>query len=351
MKILFACNELRGGGTEKVVTTLTNYLLSKEHEVHLIIFNNIIEVDIHEKLNLHIVDVKLKYQKINNLRSKIKILEKDIPFDLIISNNTETDYYMRKLNHPNIFFCIHTTFSKAYLDNKSYIKKLRRLIRFHFRYKNQNIITVCNGVKDDLINKVYIKPKTIRTIYNPIDVNETKKLALEENIIKEKDYIVHVANYGDMKRYDLLISAYKESNIDEKLVLVGNRVKENTYELVEKLGLENKIIYTGYVKNPYPIIKNAKLLVVSSDFEGFGMVIIEALVLNTLVVSTNYTHGASEIMMNELANNLVPTNNLYALADKIKEVLNNKELHNIDFDKYIEKFKVEHIVNQYLELV
>lgn len=197
-----------------------------------------------------------------------------------------------------------------------------------------------------------IKPKTIRTIYNPINFKLINNLSLEENIIKEKDYIVHIANYGKVKGHDLLIKAYKQANINLKLVLVGKNVKQNTINLVKELGIEDKIIFVDYVKNPYPILKNAKLLVVSSSYEGFSMVLAESLALNTITISTDCKSGPNEILIDELRNNLVPINDINSLSSKILEVINNYDnFYELNYDKFVQKFDSKKIAKQYINLI
>ncbi|MCT7447124.1 glycosyltransferase [Aliarcobacter skirrowii] len=352
MKILLASNSLRGGGVESVLITLSNYLISQNHEVHLLNFNSFKEVDINPLLKRHVIEAR-KPNRISNLKKLISDLEKDTPFDLILSNQTETDHFMRELKNKNIYFVLHANFTQTYIIGKPILKKIRRIFRFRNRYKNLNIISVCNGVKDDFINNLKIKPASIKTIYNPIDSLYIERLSQEENIINEDNYIVHIANYSLLKRHDLIIKAYKLSNIKEKLVLIGTNVKENMLNLVKELDIEDKVIFTGFIKNPYPIIKNAKILVHSSDYEGFGMVLLESLSLKTLVVSTNYVYGANEILTDELSKYLVPTNNISALANKIKSTIDEIDNNSIriNFDKCIEKFRVNYIANQYLELI
>ena len=176
MKILLANNELRGGGAEKVILTLINEFLVMKHEVHLIIFDNIIEVDIPNNLILHIIDNKNKFIKIYKLKSLMKKLEHETRFDLVLSNLPETDYFMRKLNHQNIYFCIHTTLSKAYIENKGFIKRFKRKIKFNLLYKNQNIITVSNGVKDDFLKnmKIPFLPSSFADCKSSLRLSEEK---------------------------------------------------------------------------------------------------------------------------------------------------------------------------------
>lgn len=352
MKILLANNELRGGGAEKVILTLINEFLVMKHEVHLIIFDNIIEVDIPNNLLLHIIDNKNKFIKIYKLKSLMKKLEQETRFDLVLSNLPETDYFMRKLNHQNIYFCIHTTLSKAYIENKGFIKRFKRKIRFNLLYKNQNIITVSNGVKDDFLKNMKIKPKSIQTIYNPINFEIINKLSSEGNVINEDNYIVHIGNYGKVKCHELLLKAYKNSNLDLKLVLIGKNVKENTINIVKELNIEDKVVFTGYLKNPYNILKNAKLLIMSSSYEGFSMVLVEALALKTIPISTDCTSGPNEILIDELKDNLVPINNIKELSSKILEVINNyKKFDNLNYEKFIQKFEARKIANKYINLV
>src|SRR5690606_41148696 len=103
----------------------------------------------------------------------------------------------------------------------------------------------------------------------------------------EKPYIVNVGKFKQQKRHDILIKAYAKANVQEKLVLVGTgELLEASKKLVKDLGIEDKVIFTGFKKNPYPYIKHAKLMVVSSDFEGFSIAILEALALGTPIIST-----------------------------------------------------------------
>lgn len=73
---------------------------------NLIIFDNIIEVDIPNNLILHIIDNKNKFVKIYKLKSLMKKLEQETRFDLVLSNLPETDYFMRKLNHIKIYIFV-----------------------------------------------------------------------------------------------------------------------------------------------------------------------------------------------------------------------------------------------------
>jgi glycosyltransferase involved in cell wall biosynthesis len=116
---------------------------------------------------------------------------------------------------------------------------------------------------------------------------------------------------------------------------------------VEELGLQDKVIFKGFNSNPFPYIKNAKALVLSSDFEGFGMVLVEALVLGTPIVSTDCPSGPNEILVDELKPFLSPVGDSEALAKNIKKMVSQPiKITEI----YTDRFNAEVSARQYLSL-
>ena len=100
-----------------------------------------------------------------------------------------------------------------------------------------------------------------------------------------------------------------------------------------ELDVSDKVELLGLQTNPYPYIKNADLFVLSSKFEGYGIVIKEALLLKIPVLSTKTT-GPVEILDNEKYGIIVP-NNDNSIKDKLKEILENQKI----LDKYKKNLK------------
>ena len=122
----------------------------------------------------------------------------------------------------------------------------------------------------------------------------------------------------------------------------------NLLNLIEELGLRNKIILPGFQANPYIWMKHADLFVPSSDYEGFGNVIVESIICGTKVVSTDCPSGPSEILTGELAQFLCPPGDPVALAEKIKLALEcNLEIK----PGYYERFSIENCAEKYLNLI
>ena len=126
--------------------------------------------------------------------------------------------------------------------------------------------------------------------------------------------------------------------------------KEKIENMIRNKNLQEYIKLLGVKKNPYPWIKNSKLLVHSSRYEGFGLVLVEALILDKVVISTNCKVGPREILDNEKYGSLVEVGNYNAMAQEILELLQEnsikKEKYLSNIDKSVERFDKRNIIKQ-----
>jgi len=116
--------------------------------------------------------------------------------------------------------------------------------------------------------------------------------------------------------------------------------------LAEELNIADRVIIKGFTANPYPYIKHAHLLVLSSDSEGFGNVLVEALICQTPVVSTRCPGGPAEILTGELARGLAEMND-ESLADTIRSVYENPPVIN---QQLLETYGITAICQKYAAL-
>lgn len=368
-KICLIIGNLSGGGAERVTINLATALAKLGHQVDVILSYNKIDYSLDDfNFKVHIVAP--------NKNALQKTIELNGEYDLIVSSLYREHKVCKEAKLPNMYFCIHSTISMklhikysnlrlvAYLG-RGPLKFIRKTAHYFDKinhpffvkdlYKNQNLITVSDGVKTDLL-KFGVKPKTVQTIYNPFDFNYIKQQA-EKYKVEEQDYIIHVGRFVTAKRHDILIRAYAQSGIKQKLIILGdtcndvntNRITSETRKIAEELGLQDqdKVIFKGFISNPYPYIKNAKALVLSSDFEGLPTVLIEALILGVPIVSTDCPSGANEILIHDLAQFLSPVGDVEALAANIKKMIDNPIKIT---EKYFARFSSEKSAEQYLAL-
>lgn len=361
--ICLIVDRLNGGGAERVVLSLATALANLGHCVCIISLGNKVAFDIKDaKFKVHFAEQKqhplrfIKYFKVARRAKNVskKMVRIGINFDLVVANLTQSSELCRALKLPNLYHCVHnivsvnTKYQQKGQEIKRFIRKISHPIRMKSRFKDQNLIAVSNGVKDSVLD-LDIQPKSVQTIYNPFDFTDIQNQA-EKYQVDEKDYIIHVGRFSQEKRHDILIKAYKKSDIGQKLLLFGddnNPTGKEIRQLVAYLDLTDRVIFKGFNPNPFPYIKNAKCLALSSDYEGFGMVLVEALVLGVPVVSTDCPSGPSEILIDELQPFLSPVGDIDALAKNIKKMVENpiKITPN-----YYQKFSADECVKKYLAL-
>jgi glycosyltransferase involved in cell wall biosynthesis len=205
--------------------------------------------------------------------------------------------------------------------------KHNRLESFYTRllYADTNLVAISSGVNDSLENRLEAyscKSKSIRLIPNPIPVAEIQRLADEPvSSLPDKPYLVHVARLTYQKNQHLLIEAYHRAGVSEKLVIVGAGQDEaELKKLVKRLGIENKVLFVGQQVNPFPWMKHAKAFILSSRYEGFGLVLAESMTCGTQVVAVDCPGGIRDVLIEEQSR-LIAEPTVDGLAAKIVEAL------------------------------
>jgi glycosyltransferase involved in cell wall biosynthesis len=359
--IVFLIDTLVGGGAEKVVITLASALINRGYSIHLIITENCINYDIPKEINLHILSNSAKITGIKfldryilsrRLKEKIKIISSEYCIKYFFSNLSRS-HIVSKLAKIDCYYIIHNNLSESFkVRKKTKLKYTLAVLQARLLYNNEKIITVSKGVKNDLIEKIKIKPKSITVIYNPFDINDIMEKAEQFNkyILSYKPYIIYVGSFKKQKRLDRLLKSYALAKTEHKLIILGEGSKQekNVLEqLITYLNITNKVIFIGWQKNPYNWIKHANLLLLTSDYEGLPTVLIESLICNTPIVSTNCPSGPNEILTDDLEKFLVKSFDENLIAIKINEVLNDEIM--INETNYI-KFSIDNITKEYLEL-
>jgi len=328
--IILYVKNLKGRGVQKVYLNLAKGFINKGYNVYFVIRENKIDFDIDFLKNFYIFEKNFTKQ-FDNLLSTL-----NNPY--IIANDVKTTLNLKNVIPNNIIYTIHMLWSKRIIK-KLRFKKWWELKKLYF---NKNIVTVSKAVENDIVNILKLKPKNIKTIYDPFDVNEIIKLS-NEKINISYPYIINVGALEKEKNHKFLIKSFSKLKIPHKLVIIGDgSLKENLIKYTKKLHLEHKVIFLGFVKNPYPYIKNASLMVSTSKDEALPGSIIESLILKTPVVSTD-SEGVKEILVNELQPYIFKSSTNF--ENLILQALNN---YPIILDKYINKFDIETVTNHYI---
>jgi len=231
-------------------------------------------------------------------------------------------------------------------------KVLKRLRKF------DKIICVSKEIKEDLTKEFIELNGKVENIYNSMDrkkilfkSNEITDLTSREKELLKKNYLLMVSRLdGKVKDFETLISAYEKykKNNEEGTTLLyilgEGSYREKLIELIERKKLKNNILLLGKKLNPYPWIKNSKILIQSSKTEGLPTTLIEGLILKKLMIATDCKTGPREILDNGNLGVLVPVNDSEIMSEKIVELLEeNSELkykieNNLQNDDYLKKY-------------
>lgn len=322
MKIAHVIVNLGKGGGQRSTIDLIR-ATEDTFDNHLILLENKRNYDIPDIKTYSLSEDKKIYKKFDLLgdyllSKKLQKLLNELQVDLVISHMEVTAKIVRFINLPKIFYMrVDISQELETLKEKSSFRYKKRKRLYKKLFDNQNLITISKDTEKNICK--FIKPKKIETIYNPFDKEKIRQLALEKVDIPKTEYIIQIGSGIRKKRQDILLEAF--SKIEDKkikLFLLGTAENKDILNLIKKFNIEKeRIIFKSFAQNPYPYIKNAKLLVLSSDREGLPRVIVESLILKTPVVSTDCDTGPREILVDELKQYLSTVNDPLDLKEKI----------------------------------
>jgi glycosyltransferase involved in cell wall biosynthesis len=358
-KISLFIPTLEGAGAEKIVLTLANSFVSKGYHVDLIV-------------------IKFKGAFCEQVDSSINVINlncKRVIFSLFplinYLNLNKPDILLASLTHINIVSIIAGLFSrvktKVIVIEHSLKTKLFKNLNLKnrmvdlfmlFTYpKAYRVVAVSKEVAKNISVRSGIELSKIDIINNPIYSNSII-LKSKENLNhpwfleNQPPVILSVGRLTEEKNFSLLIRAF--ANVRNKynvrlLILGEGKLREQLTALASKLGVEKDFCMPGFVENPYAYMSRASLFVMSSDYEGFGNVLVEAMACGTPIISTNCPGGPAEILENGLWGELVPVGDLKTLTSSIINTFNKK--NHLNNSKRVNDFDIDMKIQEYVKIM
>ena len=356
--IAIVLDSLAGGGAEKVMLNLASHMLKSGHRVTLFSLKTLTQYEVPKGINLvfplseHKGSLRSWFNRqrlASMLKASMHEHQGDQAFDLILVNLHESYKVVSACNLNKVYYVIHNSFVQE-LKRELKMGPLKYFYMKHIlkMLNDKDLIGVSKGVTQELQASGLFKARSIRHIYNPFPIDDIKKMSLlDDEVSVNKPFILHVGRAAKAKRHDILFKAMKDVEQDIRLVCLSTNQKKLN-KLAKQYQISDRVITPGFSHNPYAWMKAAKLVVLSSDFEGLSMVLLESLIVDTPVVSTRCPHGPEEIMTGELAKYLVDVGDAKALGKAINQALiEPPELTNIAILQHV---SIETITKQYLSL-
>lgn len=344
------------GGAEKAALNLCNYL-SEKYEVIIIVLNKKnLPINLINK-NLKIISLKKNrlFTSIFNLSYYVFKLKPNYFISFLYGPNViATIAKLISFSSTKLIFGVQNNFSQSLESAKSfrtlitlYLFKLSTL----FSYK---IVACSYGLKKE-IKKIIFNKKQIYYAYNPIIDRDfySRSYKFDKDLLKfNKNYIniLSIGRFEKQKNLEFLLRSFKKLNRcnQYKLFLIGDgTLSYELKSLTQRLNLKKYVNFLGQKKNVNVFLRKSDYFVLSSNWEGFGNVLVEALFFNNKVISSDCDFGPSEILKKGKLGKLYEKNNFIDFENKFLNFRKRKPIFKSDLKNYYSS----EVAKRYIDII
>ena len=370
--VVMALSDLRGGGAERVVLHLLNHWPRD-----------------HSRPVLLLAEKRGPY--LNDLRSDVDVLSCDMPFTAANTPQVLVRLYaLLKEVQPTAIFAhsigtsrmlwraralgflttrlvpvLHNNVSRslACQGRASLLKGLFRREMAWMYSRASGIIAVSRGIATEAKAVYGIAEGNIDVVYNPIDlaqIDASRERVPEDAFFHEferlrKPILINVGRLTIAKNQSLLLDAYAQlpQALRGSLVILGEGPLRGALESkARELGIENEVFLPGFVSNPWWYMQRSNVYVMSSIWEGYPMVLIEAMACGLQIVASDCEHGPSEIIKSDAVGALVPVNDAAALTTAIaKRLQAPKSKPSSEGRAFVEQYQPSMVAQRYADVL
>lgn len=389
--VTFLIAVMNGGGAERVISVLSSALVERGYAVTVFITRQSLEIaktnGFHPKVKIISLEDEItrkykvtKWLKMLKARLVTKLFRKLGKEKFLIERYKIRYYekvkYLKKYfsNNTNsvviafLYDAIYLALLSVYKNNRVIISERgdpqqcleskTNLAFFNTMFKNADMMVF----QSPDVMRWYIENINImgRVIFNPVMTDLPKRF-----IGIRKKRIVNFCRISEEKNLCLLINSFSlfvKEYPDYDLCIFGDPVGgdgedyfESVKECIQSLSCKNKIHIFKAQEEIHHIIVDYAMFVSSSDYEGMSNSMLEAMAIGLPTICTNCPAGGARAVIKDHENGiLVPVNDVYALANAMKEVAGNSELADklsVNGTKIREILSVDRIVNQWMEII
>lgn len=356
MKILYFLRDITDcGGIQRTTGLIINSMLKRKEDYQICtvsLYHKYVKPFFYldssiENYSLFdkVVDTRKQFIKIK--RRCAEVMESKDP-DIIVVQGTAFSNYIPNYvwKKCKVIVCEHGHFYMGEKYGLHWFGKRKAL-------KRARSIVTLTSLDADNYKKYNARQIPVINIYNPcID-----QQSLEINYDSTSKIIVSCGTLDTIKRFDHVIETAKQvfkKYPDWEWYIFGDgKQRDSLQRMIEDYNLQNKIILKGYEQSKSVIYGNKAFLVLTSKFEGFGMVLIEAMQFRLPVISYDINYGPREIVKNGENGYLVSNGDTNELAQTVEEFISDVEMRKRLSDgacKSLENFSIEKITNQWIDL-
>lgn len=351
---------LDGGGAERVMLNLARGLVEQGIKVDLVLVRA-------EGPYLSQVPSKVRVVSLGNRRLLLSLpilmryLQQERPVAMLCGQEDVNivALWARRLTgiSARVVVIVHNNLSR---DSRNATQLKRRLTPYLVRWFYpwaESIVTVSQGVAEDL-TRIGLALNRLQVIYNPVITPDVFK-KFQEPLVNpwfspnQPPVILGVGRLEKQKDFPTLIRAFAHLQQQRRvrlIVLGEGPERANLETLVQEMGLHEDVAFPGFVENPYAYMAKSAVCVLSSAWEGFGNVLVEAMATGTSVVATDCQSGPAEILANGQYGKLVAVGDILGMAEAIALTLNEPS-NELTLQQRAMEFSLENSLAQYLEVL
>ncbi len=337
-KIALFLSALDDGGAERVMINLARGLSDQGHRVDLILSQAVGPYLSQIPAAVTLIDLR-QPRLLLSTGPLVAYLKEQTP-EMLITALEDTNlvalwaHRLAKLTAgipTRIVVTVHNTLSEEIRHAHNWKRRIvPRFLPLFYRWADA-VVCVSEGVAQDL-QRLGVPANKCRVIYNPITTPQLVEQAqapvehpwLSSVSIPAVPVYLAVGRLSSQKNFSLLLKAFARLRQTQpaRLVILGDGPdRDQLLGLSTELGLADWVDFPGFVDNPYAYMARATALVLSSQWEGFGNVLVEAMAVGTPVVSTDCPSGPAEILAQGQYGTLVPMNDVDALATAMQQAM------------------------------
>ncbi|WP_439479039.1 glycosyltransferase [Chryseobacterium aquaticum] len=347
ISVIFILPDLETGGAERIVTTIANHLSRDKFEPKILLLRKEGGYLKLLKDDVEIIDIKTERIR-HSLKPILKEIYRRKP-DIVFSGFGEVNAYMSlfiKLFPQVKFIARETNVVSQHVTKKE--------IKFFYSFYNNyhQIIAQSDDMMNDLINNFKVSRSKIIKINNPVDFDFINEKLLNSNKPESFKYnyknVVAIGNLSARKGFDNLLKVFSRLKNENIIlhILGDGKDREILHQMKDFLGLKN-IVFHGRQENPYQFLKYADLFILSSRYEGFPNVLLEAGACGTYSLANNCPGGINEIIQNDINGEIGNIDNHEDFAQKIRLILQQNYDKEWIINSIKSRFSKEIILDNY----
>jgi glycosyltransferase involved in cell wall biosynthesis len=350
--------DLRVGGAERVALSLMRSFRAAGHRVEFVLMDKKGELLSEVPSDVRIVDLGARRVR-HAIRPLVRYLRQSRPDAMQVSlwPLTVAAILARRIARSTARLVVsdHAALSKQFAGRPLTLAAIGASVRLFYRRADARVM-VATAAAEDLARLSGLPRECFDIVYNPVErpadrIGPTSEI---EAMWRDADgRIITVGTLKAQKNHELLIRSFarvRESRPARLMILGSGELETHLKQLAASLGIGDDVIFPGFAADPWPYYASSNLFALSSDYEGYPLVLVEAMRCGLPVVSTDCESGPREILDGGKFGRLVPVGDERALAGAMMEELEKPHFAGLARER-AEQLSGAGTARRYLELL